>query len=67
MRPETVLVVDSVRVRQDSSVVPGLTEETDTATHCMAALSVKYRVPFCVVVSAAPEDKHTILYAAKRN
>ena len=46
VRPVTVVVEDSVRVRQDSSVEPGVTDETETATHCMVASSVNDRVPF---------------------
>ena len=44
--PVTVVVVERVRVRHDSSVVPAVTDETDTATHCIVASSVKSRVPF---------------------
>ena len=51
VRPGTVVVVDSVRVRQDSSVEPGVTDDTDTATHCMMASSVNNRVPFWVIES----------------
>ena len=46
VRPVTVVVEDSVRVRQDSSVEPGVTDETETATHCMVVSSVNDRVPF---------------------
>ena len=46
VRPVTVVVGERVRVRQDSSVEPALTDETDTATHCMVASSVNSRVPF---------------------
>ena len=53
VRPVTVVVVDSVRVRQDSSVEPGLSDDTNTATHCMVASSVNNRVPFWVVESTA--------------
>lgn len=50
VRPETVVVVERVSVRHDSSVVPAVTDETETATHCIAASSVKSRVPFWVTV-----------------
>ena len=46
IRPFTVVVEDSVRVRQESSVEPGVTDETETATHCMVASSVNNSVPF---------------------
>ena len=52
MSPDTVVVVERVRVRHDSSVEPGLTDKTNTATHCMDASSVNNRVPFCVFVLA---------------
>ena len=57
VRPVTVVLLDSVRVRQDSSVEPGLTDDTETATHCMVASSVNKKVPFCVVESAVAENR----------
>ena len=46
VRPVTVVAAERARERHDSSVEPAVTDETDTATHCMVASSVNNRVPF---------------------
>ena len=46
VRPETVVGDERERERHDSSVDPGLTDDTDTATNCILTSSVNNRVPF---------------------
>ena len=60
VRPETVVGEERVRERHDSSVEPAVTDETDTATHCIVASSVNNRVPFCVCTLATQYDKNEL-------
>ena len=45
VRPETVVGEERVRERHDSSVEPAVTDETETATHCIVASSVNNSIP----------------------
>ena len=46
VRPLTVLVSERCSERHDSSLDPGATDMTETATHCIVASSVNSSVPF---------------------
>ena len=46
VRPVTVLVAERLRERHDSSLVTVVTDDSETAMHCIMAPSVNNKVSF---------------------